>query len=276
MGLQKSVEKTAKRKGFKRCCWHIYYWQLQKSWCCCQDVKWNFRNRQISVYTTTTLAFGKGLWRSAIINKQCFEKHAIPDVLGLSFGLRFLYLEEGRKSIRHLCLCLSVSVCVSLSLFWCSYVILRKWEIGRQIVVAREDLHPTALQNPNKRWLHAGPRCCVTSQALEVRLLPLFCFFFLVLFPYPAFVIIRPTYIQSSTMWRNLKVLGTRRFGIRVQKFLGWWWWWRWLLPSSETPNRLLLRLLGFWGLTVSEIMSKTPFEEEDKDLMVNTSLWWV
>jgi hypothetical protein len=136
-----------------------------------------------------------------------------------------------------LSLSLCVCVCVSLSLFWCSYVIPRKWEIGRQIVVAREDLHPTALQNPNKRWLHAGPRSCVTSQALEVRLLPFLCFFFLVLFPYPAFVIIRPTYIQSSTMWRNLKVLGTRRFGIRVQSFLGWWWWRRWFLPSSETPT---------------------------------------
>jgi hypothetical protein len=162
-------------------------------------------------------------------------------VLGLSFGLRFLYLEEGRKeeypSSLSVSLCVCVCVCLSLSLFWCSYVIPRKWEIGRQIVVAREDLHPTALQNPNKRWLHAGRRSCVSSQALEVRLLPLFCFVFLVLFAYPAFVIIRPTYIQSSTMWRNLKVLGTRRFGIRVQKFLGWWWWWRWVLPSSETPT---------------------------------------
>jgi hypothetical protein len=64
----------------------------------------------------------------------------------------------------------SVCVCVFLSLFWCSYVILSKWEIGRQIVVAREDL---TLQIQNKRWIHAGPRCCVISQALEVCLLPL-------------------------------------------------------------------------------------------------------
>ncbi len=91
----------------------MYYWQLQKSWCCCQDLKWKFWNHQISVYTTTTLAFGKGLWRSAIINKQCFEEDEIPDVLG--FGLIFLYLEEGRKSIRHLCLCLAVSVSLWLS-----------------------------------------------------------------------------------------------------------------------------------------------------------------
>ncbi len=36
-------------------------------------------------------------------------------MLGFGFGLRFLYLQEGRKSIRHLCLCLSVSVSLCLS-----------------------------------------------------------------------------------------------------------------------------------------------------------------
>jgi hypothetical protein len=100
---------------------------------------------------------------------------------------------------------------------------------------------PTALQIPNKRWLHAGPRCCVTSQALEVvSCHSLFCFvfsyFLLVLLAYPAFVFSRPTDIQSSTMWRSLKVLGSsRRFGIRVHSFSGGWWWW--FLPSSETPT---------------------------------------
>jgi hypothetical protein len=146
--------------------------------------------------------------------------------VGFKFWVEIL-VPSRRKEEYPSSLSLCIYVCVSLYLLWWSYVIPRKWEIGRQIVVASEDFHPTALQNPNKRWLHAGPRSWVTSQALEVRLLPLFCFFFLAPFAYPAFVIIRPTYIQSSTMWRNFKVLGTRRFGIRVQSFLGWWWWWR-------------------------------------------------
>jgi hypothetical protein len=101
---------------------------------------------------------GKGFWRSAIINKHCFEEDAIAAVLDFDFGLRLLYLEEGRNGIRHLRLCLILSVSVSLlSLFWCSYVILRKWEIGRQIVVAREDLMtPNGIANSKQtmtsRW----------------------------------------------------------------------------------------------------------------------------
>ncbi len=111
MGLQKSVEKRAKRKGFERC-WHIYYWQLQKSWCCCQDLKWKFWNRPISVYTTPTLAFRKGLWRSAIINKQCFWKTCNSCCVGFKFWVEILVpwrRKEGRVSV-------SVSVSVSLCL----------------------------------------------------------------------------------------------------------------------------------------------------------------
>ncbi len=141
-----------------------------------------------------------------------------------------------------------VSFCLCLCLFCLSFDVATSfWENEKSDAKSLSHVkiwwHPTALQIPNKRWLHAGPRCCVISQALEVCLLALPLLLLLLVLPlvgltaYPAFVFSRPTDIQSSTMWRSLKVLGSRRFGIRVHSFLGWWWWWWWFLPSSETPT---------------------------------------
>jgi hypothetical protein len=50
------------------------------------------------------------------MNKHCFEEDAIAAVLDFGFGLRFLYLEEGRNAIRRLRLCLILFVRVSLCL----------------------------------------------------------------------------------------------------------------------------------------------------------------
>ncbi len=163
-------------------------------------------------------------------------------MLDFGFGLRLLYVEEGRNGIRHLRLCLILSVSVSLCLSF--DVATSFWENEKSDAKSLSHVkiwwHPTTLQIPNKRWLHAGPRCCVTSQALEVCLLPLPFLLLLLLL-----LLVGPTCIPSiciqPTHWhsifnnvKKLEGFGFRRFGIRVHSFLGWWWW---FLPSSETPT---------------------------------------
>jgi hypothetical protein len=47
--------------------------------------------------------------------------------------------------------------------------------------------------------------------------------------------------------------------------------------PKLWNPHRLLLRALGFKGFnSLTNHVQNTLEEEDEEDLMVNTSLWWV
>ncbi len=80
---------------------------------------------EAEVLTTTSL------WSCGFNMKNCNSC-----CVGFKFWIEIL-VPWRRKEQYPSSLSLSLCVCGSLSLFWCSYVIPRKWEIVRQIVVAR-------------------------------------------------------------------------------------------------------------------------------------------